>query len=214
MAASGPDGRNLLFWWTPPKPPNYPRTPPKKFPIPQALDIPLPLPLHSRILLSPVTCLPCLISGRLHEDCFFMLAQPSQRHLLVSRLALLPHLCLFLFLKVLLYTLFATLFAEPTVNPSPPPPPPLQNRSFFARPRARALKAGPGPGHRDRPPATGTGRGTGPPGRLPGRATGTGHRDRAGTGPRDRATGTGPPEFATSGEGLRARDFLVSQKAV
>ena len=80
---------------------------------------------------------------------------------------------------------------------------------------SRALKAG-----QDR--ATGTG----PPGLghpATGRATGnraTGHRDRAtGTGPpgpghRDRATGTGPPEFATSGGGLRARGFLVSQKAV
>ena len=112
----------------------------------------------------------------------------------------------------------------------------MQNRSFFARARGHApLKRDrdrvtgtgpPGPGHRDR--ATGTG----PPG--PGhrdRATGTGppgpgHRDRAtgtgppgpgtgtGTGPRDRATGTGLPEFANSGEGLRARDFLVAKGCI
>ena len=71
-----------------------------------------------------------------------------------------------------------------------------QNRSFFARAHGHApLKrdrdgATGGPGHRDGP---GLGRDTGP-----------GH----GTGP------PGPPESATSGGGLRARDFLVSQEAV
>ena len=85
-----------------------------------------------------------------------------------------------------------------------------QNRSFFAR------ACGHAPLKRDRDREdTGTGlrdRATGP-GTDRDRATGTGPGPGR-TGPRDRATETGPPEFATSGGGLRARDFLVSQKAV
>ena len=76
-----------------------------------------------------------------------------------------------------------------------------QNRSFFAGPLARTLKAGPGRRGRDR--ATGTG----PPG-----PPGPGHRDRAtgtGSGPRP-VTGRSPGRGHRAGTGQGLREHATS----